>query len=67
MKSSTSPGACEGQEPRASERLLEQEGDRKSLDRPSIVQVDEEGLAEDHRWADLAASARADWAARNPF
>lgn len=67
MKSSTSPGAGERQDPGASERLPEQNGDRRPVDRPSVAHVDEEGSAEDEGWADLAASARADWAAGNPF
>lgn len=67
MMFSTSPGARQGQEPCAREGLLEQHGDRKPADRPSVAHVDEEGFAEDEGWADLAASARADWAAENPF
>ena len=67
MKSSTSPGAGERQQSCASERLVEQDGHRKPVDRPSVARVDEEGSAEDEGWADLAASARADWAAENPF
>ena len=67
MKSKSSLGAQECQEPCASERLLEQDADRKPVDRPFVAQVDEEGSAEDKGWAELAASARADWTARNPF
>ena len=67
MRSSIPPEARGSQEPCASERLVEQHGDRKPVDRPSVAHVDEEGSAEDEGWADLAASARADWAANNPF
>ena len=67
MKSSSSPGAQEGQEPCAGERLVEQDGDRKHGDQPSVTQVDEEGAAEHEGWADLAAAARGDWAAENPY
>ena len=67
MKYPTTPGDREGQEPCASEPLLEQDGDRKPVDRPSIAEVGQESSAEDKDWADLAASARAEWLARNPF
>ena len=67
MKSSTSPGAREGQEPGASEWLLEQHGDGEFCDRPSIAEVGDEGSSEDKGWTDLAASARAEWLTRNPF
>ena len=67
MMSSTSPGARQSQEPSASERLHERHGDRKPVDRLSVAHVDEESSAEGEGWADLAASARADWAAENPF
>lgn len=36
-------------------------------DRLTITEAGQENSSEDDRWADLAASARADWAAENPF
>ena len=67
MTSSNSLGDRECQEPCASKPLLEHDADRKPVNRPSIAEVGPEGSAEDKDWADLAASARAEWLARNPF
>ena len=67
MKFSTSPADRECQEPYAGEPPLEQDGDRKAGDRPSIAEVGPPSAAEDEHWADLTACARADWAAENPF
>ena len=36
-------------------------------DRLTITEAGQEQSSEDNHWADLAASARADWAAETPF
>ncbi len=63
MKSSTSLEARDARESCFTKRLLDRAGDRQLTG----ANAGHEHSTEDERWADLAASARVDWAAENPF